>query len=290
MGRKRKANFIPGALTTVTDQLFTGQSVASGIKTGIKAYKGKRGNPIESAPQWGLMQAVAHGTAKVKGVTKAVAKKFIKETPKEDRSRFARELKKNPEMDAEALSEMWHGRKVKKVTDIEETETFSEDVADLGPIEEIGVLGPDNYEKFCIRFSRDQPHLCTSDGENLEVVGGDQHINISDVGVEKDGKRLVPLGYSYSIVYWADKQHLEGGSKQADPWEHYWGEEFYKDEGVDRGDYRGGDGYFEAVQSEGIHLDAIEDGILPMVVYNKTDDKILLVGGKYKVKDVGIVN
>lgn len=51
--------------------------------------------PAKSAKQYGMMQAIAHG-AKNMGVgpSKKVAKKFVKETPKDKRSMFAKHLGK----------------------------------------------------------------------------------------------------------------------------------------------------------------------------------------------------
>ena len=47
--------------------------------------------PAKSAKQYRFMQAVAHGKSKgVGGLTKDVAKEFIKKTPKKKRSIFAR--------------------------------------------------------------------------------------------------------------------------------------------------------------------------------------------------------
>ena len=67
-----------------------------------------RTNPIVSSSQYGLMQAVASGVAKVKGISKQVAEKLIQETPASIRSQFAREVAatRNPEKMLYAI-EVW---------------------------------------------------------------------------------------------------------------------------------------------------------------------------------------
>ena len=51
--------------------------------------------PAKSAKQYGLMQAIAHGTAKgLGGPSKEVAREFIDKTPHEKRKKFAKALKK----------------------------------------------------------------------------------------------------------------------------------------------------------------------------------------------------
>jgi len=50
--------------------------------------------PATSAKQYGLMQAVAHGTSKKKpkGLSKAEARKFVMKTKPKKRSQFAKTL------------------------------------------------------------------------------------------------------------------------------------------------------------------------------------------------------
>lgn len=49
--------------------------------------------PIKSKAQMRLMYAVAGGSAKVKGLSKAEAKKMIKETPRKKRSAMGKKGK-----------------------------------------------------------------------------------------------------------------------------------------------------------------------------------------------------
>ena len=203
--------------------------------------------------------------------------------------------KRNPESSEEAaqLSEKWHGRKPLTHTDVEEVETYEENLAELGELEELGVLGADMTKRFVISFSKNRPKLCASDDKNLEIIDGDQTLDIEEGIIEKDGKKLVPLGYCYSIVYETDKHHLEGSNGYPESYEHFFAEEFYK-EYVDPDDFLTDEGlpdsvaWFTACIEEGLVDEAVEEGRLPLLVYNKTDEKLILVGGNYSVEDVGV--
>ena len=187
---------------------------------------------------------------------------------------------------AEDVSREWHGREPQEVIEIDEEEVYEDVGAILADLEELGVLADEDgkLETWAIRFKRDRPKL-TSDlkMENLEIVGGDQELEI-----EENGKVDMPLGYCYQIVYETDKHHLEGSGGYPESYEHFFGEEFYKKEGFDQDDFKTSDDYFEELLEEGVVLKAISKGYLPMVVYNVPNCKIRLVGGKYKIKDVGI--
>lgn len=199
-------------------------------------------------------------------------------------------FRKNPsDMEsAEQMSSKWHGRKPKNVTEIVEEERYTETVAELADLEELGFL--DSEGEMCnIVFKRDRPKLVAIDDENLEFIGGDQKLDLPQIGIEEDGKTLIPIGYCYSICYETDKHHLEDSNGTIESYEHYWGEEFYK-ESHDYDDYENPDEWFEQLMEDGKVDEAIKKGLLPMLVYNQTDEKILLVGGKYEVTDLGIKN
>jgi hypothetical protein len=209
--------------------------------------------------------------------------KVVKENP-------PKKGRRNPSVEeAESLSEKWHGRKPKTVTEVVEEETYEENLAELADLEELGVLGSDLVSRFTISFPKNRPKLCASDSDNLELVGGDQSLKDVPEGVIREGKVLVPLGYLYQIVYESDKFHLEGSNGVMESYEHYFGEEFYK-ESMEIDDFKNSDDWFEALLEDGVVEEAIEDGLIPMLVYNKTDEKMLIVGGKYTVEDVGIKN
>ena len=190
---------------------------------------------------------------------------------------------------AEELSKKWHGREPETETEIEEIERYSENVAELGDLEELGILAADLQSRFSIFFKKDRPKLCASDEHNLEFIGGDQSLKDTPEGVMRDRKQLVPLGYIIQIVYVADKHHLQDSNGSKESYEHFFGEEFYK-ENLDSDDYKSVYDWFEDCMVEGLVQEVVEGGLIPMLVYNKTDEKMMVVGGSYTVEDVGIRN
>ena len=228
-------------------------------------------NPIKSPEQYGLMQAVASGAANVKGITKKVAKKLIHETPAGLRREFAKMEAKtrkhgNPDS-AEELTQEFHGRPSKETVDITESESYDSDLAQLGELTELEIVTEDGEDVIPISFSRDSQvdvvRLCsTPNGRQLEFIGGDQSLELDDfeeAGLEiETGKREVAIGPVHSISYWTDKHHLAGSKDQ--------------EQGV-----------------EFIHEFSEESGgSLPMLVYDTEDEKMRLVGGRYRIEAEGI--
>ncbi len=257
----------------------------------LKKYR----NPIVSAEQYGLMQAIASGVEReTTNVSRKLAEEMIRKTPKRDRSKFAKELarkrnknsnnlarKKNLDPQqymihgdsekAEDFSKKFHGRDPIEAIEITEEESYDEDGVILGDLIELNVLADEKgrTEKTISFDESDNKHISESDlpklvcdveGENLEIIGGDQSLDLSEkdfAPVTYQGKRIIPIGLVESIVYSTDKHHLDDSNGEVVEYEHEFGED-------------GGD--------------------LPLLVYVVRDKKLLLVGGSYKIEDVGIRN
>jgi hypothetical protein len=186
---------------------------------------------------------------------------------------------------AEELSKKWHGRDVESELDVDEVHSFDDTVAELAELEELGVLGPDFKNEFNIHFKHNRPKLTSTADEQLEILGGDQEL----VGLGGK-KRLQPLGWLVRIVYETDKHHLEDSSGYPESYEHYFGEEFYKEQLGDPDDYATPDDWWEELKAQGIVKLAIKKELIPMLVYDSVDKKMTVVGGVYSVEDVGIKN
>lgn len=191
--------------------------------------------------------------------------------------------KRNPSV--EEMSETWHGRKPRDTQEIEEIESFEEELAELADLEEIGVLGANLKDEWNITFKRDRPKLATDgNGNNLEIIGGDQEIT-----GDYKGKQIVPLGWLVRLVYETDKHHLEGSNGYPESYEHYFGEEYYK-EVLDPDEFKTPDHWWEELKENGTVKKAISKKLIPMLGYNPVDCKLLVIGGVYQVLDVGIKN
>lgn len=252
-----------------------------------------RQNPIKSARQYGMVASVLSGQSKT--ISQQLAEDMMRKTPPNKRSKFAKELAKrrrNPEDEdlgrAKRVSEDWHGRKSRNITEVEEVERYQDTLAELADLEELGVLNQ-QLERWQILFKIDRPKVAADlKQKNLEFVGGNQSLDFDNKYTK--GKNEILVGYCYQIVYESDKHHLEGSNGYPESYEHFFGEEFYKKQGYSVEDFKTSDDYFEAMLEEGVVEKAIELGYLPIIVYDCVNCKIRLVGGKYDIQDVGIVD
>ena len=101
----------------------------------------------------------------------------------------------------------------------------------------------------------------------IEFIGGDQKLP-----VEED-KALVQIGPVFSIAYWTDKHHLSDGTGFSS-YIHHFGEESVK---------MNNDKPVPSKLRERIKF-------LPLLVYNTRNEKLMLVGGSYSVRDEGVTN
>jgi hypothetical protein len=305
--RSYKRNVLPVGASSLASSLLGGE-VMSRAKEWAMGKRSKLGRKLHNASIYDYELAWKQGRELGEQYPKMLAKDTIKEQfdiwwnyhkdeaePKSKSGNYKAYVRgyrnkiSNPSSEpispeVEDMSKSWHGRDVGDVTEVEELESFESDLVELGDLEELGIL-----ELGTISFKKDQPKLCCDgEGHNLEIVGGDQELDLDSEGVEFKGKRLIPLGYLYSIVYVTDKHHLEGSNGYPEPYEHYFGEEFYKKylpiEDFDDDT----DVWFETLEDMGVVQKAIEKGLLPTCVYDKTDGKILIAGGEYTITELGI--
>ena len=184
------------------------------------------------------------------------------------------------EMDgALKMAEKFHGRKVKEVVELSESEDEDLDLAVLGILTELEVMTEDGREAVEVSFAdglegkhylnvdkgmKKFVRVCTNaEGNQLYFVGGKQDISGLLPTLKREGCRVedktrkVLVGELYSISYMADKHHLEGPESQKQG------------------------GFY-------IHQLGEESGIRPMLVFDKVNGKLEVVGGNYDVHDVGI--
>lgn len=169
--------------------------------------------------------------------------------------------------EAVELSKKFHGRDPKDVFEIIETEHYDKNLAEIGDLIELTVLKPNGNTVVPISFKGTGAKLCGK-GNNLSVVGGDQSINVEDLknelGIEEvpEDRQYLYFGSIFSVVYFTDKHHLEGPDRQKKgiEYEHEFGEQ-------------------DPDNSE-----------LPSFIYDSRNKKVMIVGGSYTIKDVGIYN
>ncbi|MBT9146047.1 MAG: hypothetical protein DDT42_01926 [candidate division WS2 bacterium] len=193
----------------------------------------------------------------------------------------AKRSMKNPEEIEEyvKMAEEFHGREVNEIVEVEEEENEDLDLAVLGILTELEIVTEDGKDAVEIEFAEDMDEkryvnvdrgmnkyirVCTNEkGDQLYFVGGDQDISDDLSQLKKAGclvqdkTRKVLVGELVSVSYFADKHHLAGPESQKDG-------AFY------------------------IHELGEESGIRPMLVFDKINEKMEIVGGNYNVRDVGI--
>jgi len=153
------------------------------------------------------------------------------------------------------LSEKFHGRPPRTITDTSETRRERFALAELGTLQEFTVLR-DNGHAVRIQFSTNKPKLAVSpDGRQLYIEGGDQNIDLQEVGI-KPGERRdhVELGALWKIVYRTAK------------------------------------GFHDFAVTDYSHEFGEEGGRLPTLVYETLNNAFYVIGGSYLVKPQGIVN
>lgn len=174
--------------------------------------------------------------------------------------------KKNP--GAAAIAKEFHGRPVREIIDVDEEEIYPDDLAVIGILTELNILCDGGKNIIPIRFSAakgKEVFVATADGESIVFVGGDQNIvNLSSLATNSR-KDMVNVGKVYSIVYLADKHHLKGSTGRVEEYEHNFGKKTWF-------------GFGDKTKGQ------------PELVQDTVNKKLLLVGGTYCVKDVGIVD
>jgi len=178
---------------------------------------------------------------------------------------------KNPSSDslrnATTLAEQFHGRPSREIIEILEQDTQRDNFAMLGDLQELELV-LDGKSALPIGFkgngnNNDTVFLAADpEGNQLYFIGGDQALPLDDIDMLTEAERekdLVTVGQVHSITYFADKHHLDGPAEQKDGTS-YW------------------------------HVFGEDGGEKPILVYDKLNERMQLVGGSYRVEDRGIVN
>lgn len=179
--------------------------------------------------------------------------------------------------DAEDVAKGFHGRDVEETFEEVEEHQFRSELAQLGELIELEVFNENLEELLVLSFSRNNEAEivrlgASGDRKQLFIVGGDTCLEdelleeVCPTGYEKD---KVPVGYVFSISYFADKHHLTGPKQQKKGCEyiHEFGEQTGKKMGVQ---------------------EKVLSGKLPELVYDRLNQSLEMIGGGYEIRDEGI--
>jgi len=162
----------------------------------------------------------------------------------------------NPESDAAALYEDFHGKPPGETLEIVTEKREHEWLTQLGLLVELKVATLTNLEA-TISFTKGAPNLCSSeDGQQLYIEGGDQELDLKALKMdgEKWLKDSMAIGVLTSLVYQTEKGFQN--FKLTD-YEHQLGE---------------------------------ESGRQPFLLYDPINKLLSISGGAYRVEDPGIID
>jgi hypothetical protein len=197
----------------------------------------------------------------------------------------AAELLEDNQEQAEEVARGFHGRDNREVYEIQEEIQYRENLACLGEMLELEVFIETRADEGLVS-------ICFKRTPQSEIVFLNSSIDrkqlylVGDTGLPDDWleeanptsweKDKVPIGYVYSISYFADKHHLTGPKQQAKGSEyiHCFGEQTFP----------------ARPKFEGIWKleEKIASGMLPQLVYDRLNEGMEMIGGGYIVKDEGI--
>ena len=151
------------------------------------------------------------------------------------------------------MYETFHGKAPRHIVHYEELVKFPHHFAECGRLIELRINLDRANPKYPFSSFGDCKVVTTPDGENLYFVGGDQRINLDNLEIGGD-KDMIELGPCVYICYHTTKDFH---SFAPIDYEHHFGE---------------------------------ENGVRPMLAYDRLNKKLFLIGGDYRVKREGIVN
>jgi hypothetical protein len=147
----------------------------------------------------------------------------------------------------------FHGKEPGRILEYEQTFHYPENFAELGRLKELRFdLDSMNRNFPLTNFGHCQV-VSTPDGSNIYFIGGDQRIDFEALNIASD-KDMVELGACGYIMY-----HTVKGFHDFEPTDyfHHFGE---------------------------------EDGLRPILTYDRLNHTLFLVSGNYRVRPEGIVN
>lgn len=198
---------------------------------------------------------------------------WILEVPQEDMDRAvrarndwfdeARRGRRNPEPDAAAMYETFHGTPSTEVIEVEEDFHYHSNLAVLGTATEL-IVKVRRRGNMKISFDGHTKLCSNEEGTQLYLIDGDQSLNLRDIGIKRsrkgphgdvtDVKDKILVGEIIELTYRTKKS-----------FDNFKLTDYYHGLGED-------------------------SGVRPSLVYDVLNKHLEIVGGQYKVHDVGIVN
>jgi len=179
---------------------------------------------------------------------------FAKRNPPNKKSTRRKTRRRNSEAGAAEMYQTFHGKAPARTLTYEEEINYHGNYAELGKLIELQIDLDAANRKYPFTEFGNCLVVCTTDGENIYFVGGDQRVDLAnlDIGGAKDLVELGPCGY---IAYRTEKHQFHDFAPRT--YYHHFGE---------------------------------ENGVKPTLCYDRLNRKLYFSGGDYHVKREGITN
>jgi hypothetical protein len=190
-----------------------------------------------------------------KTAAKKAAAKKIHGNPEKKRG-DSKKRRRNQETSIEEASQMFeqfHGKRPGRIVEYDQPYNYPDNFAELGKLKELRFDLDQRNKNFPLTNFGACQAVSTPDGSNIYFIGGDQRIDFEALNIASD-KDFVELGPATYIMY-----HTVKGFHDFDPTDYY-------------------------------HSFGEDDGILPVLVYDRLNHTLFLIGGNYRVRPEGIVN
>lgn len=191
------------------------------------------------------------GTRSVRKSKKEM-KKFLPGFKRKSKRAVRRNQEDSIERAREKFAE-FHGKPAERILEYAQSVTYPENFAELGRLKELRFDLNSLNRDFPLANFRDCQAVSTPNGSNVYFIGGDQRIDFEALNIATD-KDLVELGPATYIMY-----HTVKGFHDFDPTDYF-------------------------------HRFGEEDGIKPVLAYDRLNHTLFLIGGNYRVRPEGIVN
>lgn len=191
---------------------------------------------------------------KKRPATKNSARKAAPKRPAK-RTNGKKKSRRNSDGLDKAISgfQMFHGKQPGKIVEYDQAYKYPANYYELGRLEKLKIALDKANPDYPIWGFGDCQAVCTTDGDNIYFLGGNQAIDLDLMGITSD-KDFVDLGTCTYIEYMTVK------------------------------------GFHDFAPTKYWHLFGEEDGTAPNLVYDQRNKLLFLTSGNYRVKPEGIVN
>jgi hypothetical protein len=240
-----------GKMTRAEKEAFKKRMAAGRRKAARERGAAKKSNPKKRKPA--KKRPAAKKAAKKKPASRPNTKHVHRGAAKKSNPKKRRRNSESSIEEASQQFERFHGKPPSKILEYTQAMRYPEHYAELGKLIELRCWVDDDNPEFSFTSFGNCLVVCTPDGSNIYLLGGDQSIDLNAMGLSSD-KDVVEIGPCMYISYRTVK-----GFHDFEPTT-YW------------------------------HEFGEEDDIYPILCYDRLNQRLFLASGNYRIRPEGIVN